>query len=227
MLQRVATITTTTWPSARRTRMHSSSVSGSCAAPGVSNRVGCSNSPELEALFQRYRPNVGLCVVNSQGLVFAAQRNDTTNNTWQMPQGGIDAGEDAAAAAVRELEEETSMRSVRVITCLDHWLTYDFSPEVKARLAGATGSWQQFDGQAQKWFLLHFYGDDSEINVETKDREFKRWQWLPIQDLAASVVSFKKEVYAEVIARFAPVIGQLQENGGLDWKLPSPSNGKH
>ncbi|KAF5841313.1 NUDIX hydrolase domain-like protein [Dunaliella salina] len=172
---------------------------------------------EQEGFFQKWRANVGLCVVNSQGLVFAAQRTDTAKHTWQMPQGGIDPGEEAQAAALRELEEETSMRSVRVLASLDRWLKYNFSPEVRARLGG---SWQQYEGQAQKWFLLHFYGDDSEINLETEDKEFKTWAWMPIQELAPNVVPFKRLVYEQVTADFAPIIQEMHRKGELAWKPP-------
>ncbi len=155
----------------------------------------------------RYRPNVGICVFNNKGLVFAAQRLKDTKGEWQMPQGGIDAGEDAAEAALRELREETSVTSVHIVSRIDQWLSYDFPPEVKAKLYG---SWEKYDGQTQLWFLLKFEGDDAEVNldVDVEHKEFKAWRWMPLEDLPSKVIGFKQGVYEQVVKEFAPVIKQ-------------------
>jgi 8-oxo-dGTP pyrophosphatase MutT (NUDIX family) len=155
----------------------------------------------------RYRPNVGICVFNSKGQVFAAQRLKDTKGEWQMPQGGIDPGEDAAEAALRELQEETSVRSVRIVSRINRWLTYDFPPEVKAKLYG---QWQNYDGQTQLWFLLRFEGDDAEVNLDVvvEHKEFKAWRWMPLEDLPSKVIGFKQGVYEQVVKEFAPVIKQ-------------------
>ncbi|GAX74166.1 hypothetical protein CEUSTIGMA_g1615.t1 [Chlamydomonas eustigma] len=169
---------------------------------------------------EEYRPNVGICIVNSQGLVFSAQRCDDVQNTWQMPQGGIDEGEDPAVAALREVEEETSISSARIVGELDQWLTYDFPTLVRQRLHGG---WQKYKGQKQKWFLVYFYGDDSEINIVTKEQEFKQWKWMKIEELPESVIPFKKDVYVVVAQQFAPMIKKLKESGDLSVKAALPT----
>lgn len=149
---------------------------------------------------------MGLCVINERGLVFAARRVDDKHQTWQMPQGGIDPYENPMVAALRELQEETGMKSVRLLGSLDQWLSYDFPTEVRHHM---TGDWLRFKGQTQKWFLVHFYGDESEINLEHGGKpEFSEYSWQSIQDLPAEVVEFKRGVYAEVAAEFAPRIEQ-------------------
>eukprot|EP00195_Chlamydomonas_chlamydogama_P013623 CAMPEP_0202894208 /NCGR_PEP_ID=MMETSP1392-20130828/3656_1 /ASSEMBLY_ACC=CAM_ASM_000868 /TAXON_ID=225041 /ORGANISM="Chlamydomonas chlamydogama, Strain SAG 11-48b" /LENGTH=188 /DNA_ID=CAMNT_0049578827 /DNA_START=400 /DNA_END=962 /DNA_ORIENTATION=- len=151
-------------------------------------------------------------MVNRQGLVFAAQRVDDSKNTWQMPQGGIDEGEDPAAAALRELQEETSVSSARIVGEIDEWLSYDFPTKVREKLYGP---WTRYKGQKQKWYLIQFYGSDGEINLETEHKEFKAWAWKPLEELPQSVVEFKADVYSRVAERFGPLIQQLQHNGEL------------
>lgn len=156
-----------------------------------------------------YRLNVGAAVFNRQGLVFAGRRADQTAATaqaWQMPQGGIDAGEDPAEAVFRELEEEIGTRNVRLLARHPEWLTYDLPPDLRAAAFGG-----RYRGQRQAWFALAFDGDDSEIRLDTHTHpEFVEWRWLKLQDLPALAVPFKRQVY-EVIARdfadFAKVRG--------------------
>ncbi|MFV0245372.1 MAG: RNA pyrophosphohydrolase [Qingshengfaniella sp.] len=155
-------------------------------------------SVDLAAL--PYRPCVGVVLVNAAGRIFAGQRIDTPGEAWQMPQGGIDAGEDPEAAALRELWEETGVTAdkVQVETRTADWLSYD----LPAHLIGKI--WKgRYRGQKQIWFLLRFSGTDADIKIDGKHPEFERWQWMAPQDLIASIVPFKREIYVRVMAEFA------------------------
>jgi len=154
-----------------------------------------------------YRLNVGIMALNAQGYAWVGCRNDTgadpegPGTWWQMPQGGIDAGEDPAIAALRELAEETGMRSVRMMSESVGWYIYDLP-------AGLVGkAWRgRYRGQRQKWFAVRFEGPDSEIDITGESGhapEFIAWRWVPINELAGLVVPFKREVYAQVVAEFA------------------------
>ena len=155
--------------------------------------------PDIEKL--PYRPNVGVMLLNADGLIFTAQRKDRPAGTsaWQMPQGGIDKGEDARGAALRELEEETgvSTKLVTVEAETKGWITYDLPSDLIGKLW--KGKWR---GQKQKWFLLRFHGVDSDINIFTDEPEFTEWRWSTVQDLTADIVPFKRHVYEEVIDAF-------------------------
>lgn len=146
-----------------------------------------------------YRPNAGLVVLNHDGLVFAGQRLDTDYDAWQMPQGGIDEGEDAKSAALRELEEETGIVSNKVsfIEQTADWLTYDFPPELVGQLCGG-----KYRGQKQHWFLFRFLGDDTDININTKEPEFSVWKWIEPEKLMDKIVPFKRDVYRQVFEGF-------------------------
>lgn len=151
--------------------------------------------PDLTTL--PYRPCVGMMVVNAAGLVFVGQRIDAPGNAWQMPQGGIDEGEDPEAAAFRELEEEIGTRNVRIIDRTSDWLTYDLPEELIGKV------WDgRYRGQKQLWFLMRFLGADSEINIQTGQAEFNAWKWLAIEDLPQTIVPFKKALYMELVDRF-------------------------
>lgn len=155
-----------------------------------------------------YRPCVGLMLVNAHGQVFVGRRIDErAGEAWQMPQGGIDEGEGAEAAAVRELYEETGIApsSLRPLGQTPEWLTYDLPPELLKR------SWQgRYRGQAQKWFAFGFLGTDDEIDVVSPGGgahkpEFDAWRWAPFSDLTGLVVPFKRPVYEAVVTTFAPL----------------------
>ena len=147
-----------------------------------------------------YRPCVGVMLLNAQGLAFVAQRIDTPGPAWQMPQGGIDAGEDPRAAALRELCEETGVTAdlARIEAVASDWLTYDLPPDLVSRLWGG-----RFRGQKQRWYLMRFLGRDDQIDITRPPREFSRWQWLPPDQLVANIVPFKRAVYSAVLDAFA------------------------
>ena len=139
------------------------------------------------------RSGVGIVVLNKENKVFVAKRIDNPKNFWQMPQGGVDEGEDFLKAAYRELEEETSIKNVELIKELDGTITYDL-PD---RLLGLI--WKgKYRGQKQKWFLMRFVGMDNEINIKTKHPEFLEWKWVDLDKITDLVVDFKLHVYKEV-----------------------------
>ena len=139
------------------------------------------------------RIGVGIILLNEKNNVFVGKRIDNPKNFWQMPQGGVDEGEDYLKAAFRELEEETSIKSVKLIKELDGTLTYDL-PD---RLLGII--WKgKYKGQKQKWFLMRFIGNDSEININTPDPEFLDWKWIDIDLITDVVVDFKYHIYKEL-----------------------------
>jgi|TARA_A100001011_G_scaffold79187_1_gene81897 putative (di)nucleoside polyphosphate hydrolase len=139
------------------------------------------------------RSGVGIVVLNKENKVFVAKRIDNPKNFWQMPQGGVDEGEDFLKAAYRELEEETSIKNVELIKELNGTITY----ELPDRLLGLI--WKgKYRGQKQKWFLMRFVGMDNEINIKTKHPEFLEWKWVELDKITDLVVDFKLHVYKEV-----------------------------
>ena len=139
------------------------------------------------------RKGVGVVLLNSENKVFVAKRIDNPKNFWQMPQGGVDNNEDFLSAALRELKEETSINNVKLIKELDGMTTY----ELPDNLLGII--WKgKYKGQKQKWFLMRYLGDDSEISVQTKKPEFLDWKWVDLKKITELVVDFKLHVYQEV-----------------------------
>jgi len=139
------------------------------------------------------RSGVGIIVLNKENKVFVAKRIDNPKNFWQMPQGGINKNEDFFTAALRELKEETSIASVKLIKEIDDKFTY-ILPD---HLIGII--WKgKFKGQIQKWFIMRFVGNESEINIKTKHPEFLDWKWIDLKDLTKIAVNFKLEVYKQV-----------------------------
>ena len=139
------------------------------------------------------RSGVGIVVLNEKNQVFIAKRIDNPKNFWQMPQGGVDSGEKFYDAAIRELEEETSIRTVSLIKEIDDLTTY----LLPNHLVGII--WKgRYKGQKQKWFVVRFHGDDEEININTKHPEFLDWKWVNIENLTDQIVEFKIHVYKKI-----------------------------
>lgn len=146
-----------------------------------------------------YRPCAGVMLLNADGLVFVGQRKDNHSEAWQMPQGGVEKGEDAGEAALRELEEETGVSRdlVTVVAQTADWLPYDLPHDLVPKL------WKgKYRGQEQKWFLMRFQGTDSQVNIVTEHQEFSAWKWLPVDQLLNSIVPFKRGVYEVLLNEF-------------------------
>ena len=136
---------------------------------------------------------MGIVVLNNKNQVFVARRIDNPKNFWQMPQGGVDKGEKYYEAAKRELEEETSIKSIKLIKEIDGYITY----HLPSNLLGII--WRgKFKGQKQKWFVVRFLGHDEEINIKTKKPEFLEWKWIELEQITDLVVKFKIDVYLKV-----------------------------
>ena len=150
-----------------------------------------------------WRQGVGIVLLNDAGLVFVGERLDRPG-VWQMPQGGIDTGEEPAAAARRELAEETGVDRVTILAESRGWLSYDLPADLRGRV------WQgRYIGQAQKWFAMRFDGVDSDIRIDGAHAEFGAWQWIAPERLPALIVDFKKPLYEAVLAEFATEIAAL------------------
>ncbi|MEO1090417.1 MAG: RNA pyrophosphohydrolase [Pseudomonadota bacterium] len=147
-----------------------------------------------------YRANAGVMLIDRRGLVFAGQRADRRDPAWQMPQGGIDKDELPVAAALRELREETGVRTglVQVIGETPHWLVYDLPAEAAAR------RWRgRYRGQAQKWVAARFLGEDGDVDLRQDHVEFDDWCWMRADELEALVIGFKRPIYRAVFDAFA------------------------
>ena len=143
-----------------------------------------------------YRPGVGVLLFNADGHVFVGQRLDSKLEAWQMPQGGIDEGEDAITAALRELEEETGVAAhlVEIIAETPDWHYYDLPDDMVGKI------WKgRYAGQRQKWFAMKFLGTDADVAIETRHPEFKAWRWAEVPALVDLAVPFKRDLYTDVI----------------------------
>jgi putative (di)nucleoside polyphosphate hydrolase len=151
-----------------------------------------------------YRPCVGVMLINAKGLIFAAQRIDSEVPAWQMPQGGIEKGEDPATAALRELGEEigVSPQAVEHLAEAGDWLTYDLPHHIVPHI------WKgRYRGQKQRWFLLRYLGEDADINIATEHPEFSEWRWIAPDEMIAAIVPFKRDIYEQVVATFRSHLG--------------------
>ena len=147
------------------------------------------------------RNGVGIVVLNKDNKIFVAKRIDNPKNFWQMPQGGVDHGENFLKAAYRELEEETSIKNVELIKELDGLIEYELPPHLLGII------WKgKYRGQKQKWFVVRFLGEDSEININTKNPEFLDWKWIELDKITDVVVDFKLNVYKNVKEKVKKII---------------------
>jgi putative (di)nucleoside polyphosphate hydrolase len=152
---------------------------------------------------ESYRPAAGIMLVNDEGLVWVGQRLDNAADAWQMPQGGLDPGEDPQVAAMRELEEETGIprQLIEVIAAAPEPLFYDFPPALAAKLWGG-----RYKGQRQHWFLCRFLGRDEDVNIATAHPEFRAWRWVEPAALPELIVPFKRRLYEDVVRAFEGLI---------------------
>ena len=147
-----------------------------------------------------YRPAVGVMLLNADNQVFVGQRLDNQLDAWQMPQGGLDRGEEPRDGALRELEEETGIEPslVEVVACASRTLDYDLPEDLQLKVWGG-----KYRGQRQTWFLCRFLGRDEDVQIDTAEPEFRAWKWADPAELPAMIVPFKRALYAAVLAEFA------------------------
>ena len=147
------------------------------------------------------RIGIGVIVVNNKNKVFVGKRKDNPVDKWQMPQGGVNKDENFITAMKRELDEETSIKNIKIIKKLDGWFKY----ELPKNLLGIV--WKgKFRGQKQKWFVVRFTGDESEINLKTKHPEFIEWKWVEMNELPKIIVDFKKNIYEKLLLELKKII---------------------
>ena len=147
------------------------------------------------------RSGVGIVLLNKKNKIFVAKRIDNPKNYWQMPQGGIDGNEDYLSAALRELEEETSIKSVELLKEIDEFITYELPKDLLGII------WKgKYKGQKQKWFVMRFTGQDQEINLKTKKPEFLEWKWVNPDTITDTVVDFKLNVYRKIQEKLKDIV---------------------
>ena len=148
------------------------------------------------------RKGVGVLILNDDNKIFVGKRKDNPKNNWQMPQGGVDTGEDYFTAMKRELFEETSIENIKVLKELEGFFEYELPKHLLGKI------WKgRFRGQKQKWFIAKFTGKLSEINIETKHPEFIEWKWISPEDLPKVIVEFKREMYLKLLKNLRKIIG--------------------
>ena len=148
------------------------------------------------------RIGVGAIVLNNKNKIFVGKRADNPVNKWQMPQGGVNKGENLINAMKRELMEETSIQNIKVLKKIDRWFEYELPKDLLGII------WKgKFRGQKQKWFIVRFIGNESEINLKTKHPEFIEWKWIEIDELTNVIVDFKKDVYKKLVIELKKFIG--------------------
>ncbi len=148
------------------------------------------------------RKGVGVLILNDENKIFVGKRKDNPRNNWQMPQGGVDTGEDYFTAMKRELFEETSIENIKVLKELEGFFEYELPKHLLGKI------WKgKFRGQKQKWFIAKFTGKLSEINIETKHPEFIEWKWISPEDLPKVIVEFKREMYLKLLKNLRKIIG--------------------
>jgi putative (di)nucleoside polyphosphate hydrolase len=155
-----------------------------------------------------YRPCVGMMLLNGRGEAFVARRIDMPSESWQMPQGGIDAGEAPNVAVFREMREEIGTEKAQVLGESAGWHDYDLPPELLGKIWGG-----RYRGQRQKWFVLRFTGNDADINIATPEPEFLAWKWAPVAQLPDLIVPFKRDLYTKIVAEFAPYAERVAADG--------------
>lgn len=148
-----------------------------------------------------YRKGVGMVLLNKDNKVFVGKRVDTKSEAWQMPQGGIDKGETDDEAVLRELAEEVGTNKVEIISKSKYWYNYDLPEALVPKVWNG-----KYKGQRQKWFLIRFIGDDSDVNIATEHQEFCEWKWVDFEELLDMIVPFKREIYSYVMDEFRQLI---------------------
>jgi putative (di)nucleoside polyphosphate hydrolase len=167
---------------------------------GAGSKVERDGTP-TERASRDYRSSVGIMLLNQNNEVFVGRRRQSGGEAWQMPQGGIDEGEDPRIAAFRELKEETGIENAEILAESKSWLYYD----LPAALVGKTRH-KGWRGQRQKWFAMRFKGSDGDINIMTQESEFSAWKWVGIEQLADLIVPFKRLVYMSVLDEFRDAV---------------------
>ncbi len=147
------------------------------------------------------RNGVGVIILNNENKIFVGKRRDNPIDKWQMPQGGVDDGEDYLAAMKRELLEETSIKNIKILREIDGFFEYELPKNLVGKI------WKgKFRGQKQKWFITKFLGDEKEINLKTKHQEFIEWKWISLKQLPEVVVDFKKDLYIKLLVKIREFI---------------------
>jgi putative (di)nucleoside polyphosphate hydrolase len=156
------------------------------------------SSPSSDSLDYLYRNSIGVMVINREKQIFVGKRIDNHSDAWQMPQGGLDAGEDEDAAMFRELKEETGISNIEIIAKSKKYYYYNLPYRLQKKFWGG-----KYLGQKQRWYLVKYLGENDTININTETPEFSEWKWIPKEELSKVIVSFKRKLYIDVIKEFS------------------------